>query len=91
VAAEICPCGCIMVWTKHGWLCLHCDLKRPKTQGGQHMKLEKLKLKLLRPASHYGFYEWVVIKGHGFYKGQAITPGSFFSIPKERFWMIGFR
>ncbi|AZS12617.1 hypothetical protein HWB99_gp081 [Mycobacterium phage DrLupo] len=23
-----CECGCPRVWTKHGWLCLHCDLNR---------------------------------------------------------------
>ena len=26
IRGEQCMCGCMRVWTKHGWLCLHCDL-----------------------------------------------------------------
>lgn len=33
-----CTCGCLRVWTKHGWLCLHCDLDQGVVPYGQPYK-----------------------------------------------------
>jgi hypothetical protein len=50
----------------------------------------KIKLELIQ-SSHHGFYEWIVVRGYGSYKGVGVTPGSHFSIPKVRFWRDGFK